>query len=91
MNDETQTIGLTRAELDDLLDAAAQRGASKALDQLGLTNDPDTKRDLYEIRTLISDWRDVKSSALHFFGKVLAVSILGALAFVATGKWWASP
>lgn len=88
MNDDNSTIGLTRAELDDLLDAAAQRGAERALDQLGLTNDPDTKRDLYEIRTLISDWRSVKNSALAFFGKVLGISILGALAFVVTGKWW---
>lgn len=88
MVDNQNGISLTRAELDDLLDAAAQRGAKCALDQLGLTADADTQRDLYEIRTLLADWRDVKSSALTFFGKVLAISILGVLAFVVTGKWW---
>lgn len=81
-------VQLSKKELDDLLDRAAQRGAERALDGLGLSDDLQTRHDLYEIRELLKDWRAVKRGAMHFIGKIIGVSILGALAFFVTGRYW---
>lgn len=70
---------MTQAELDHLLDQAAERGARRALEQLGLHDDK-AGRDIQDLRTLIDSWRTAKKTAMTTIVQWMTVGILGALA-----------
>lgn len=74
---------MTQAELDHLLDQAAERGARKALEQLGL-HDEQAGADIRDLRSLIDSWRQARTTALKTFTQWVTMGILGALAF---GAW----
>lgn len=71
-------ITLTRAELDDLLDKAAERGATRALKECGL-EDVNATGDIRELRALLKSWQEVRKSALQAVVKFLTTALLGAL------------
>ena len=48
---------ITPEELEDMLDRAAQRGATAALREVGL-HDDDARKDIQEMRSLLEAWRD---------------------------------
>ena len=75
---------MTQSELDHLLDQAAERGARKALERLGL-HDDNAGKDIQDLRTLIDSWRTAKKTALTTIVQWTTVGILGAL--VATIYW----
>ena len=72
-----EAITLTRAELDDLVEAAAERGARKALAQVGLADDK-APIDMRQLRDLLGMYRVVRNSALAAFGKALMFALIGA-------------
>lgn len=74
----TEAITITRTELDDLLEAAAERGARKALGYVGLHDDkaPD---DVRQLRELLGMYRIVRNGALKQFGQAMMLVLLGAL------------
>ena len=74
---------MTQAELDHLLDQAAERGARKALEQLGL-HDEQAGTDIRDLRSLIDSWRQARTTALRTVTQWITMGILGALAF---GAW----
>ncbi|WP_428673731.1 DUF6127 family protein [Reyranella sp.] len=74
MNDH---ITLSRAELDDLIEVAAERGARKALASVGLHDDR-AANDVRSLRDLLSVYRHVRNSAAAAFGKALMYALLGA-------------
>ncbi|QIG76100.1 hypothetical protein EVC24_079 [Rhizobium phage RHph_I4] len=71
-------IEITRAELDAIIDAAAERGAAKALKNLGL-DDEKAPHDIRDIRQLITAWRDMKSEAMKTAAKMVTTAILTAI------------
>ncbi|AHC30461.1 hypothetical protein CC53_gp044 [Rhizobium phage vB_RleS_L338C] len=71
-------IEITRSELDAIIDAAAERGAIKALKSLGLDDDK-APHDIRDIRQLITAWRDMKSEALKTAAKMVTTAILTAI------------
>lgn len=73
-------------EIEDLLDRAAERGAARALERVGLHDDKAGK-DISDLRDLIDGWREVRKGALRSIGKVLGTAILLGLAVLA-GKHW---
>lgn len=79
---------LTRSELEDLLESAAERGAKKALESVGL-HDEEASNDIRDMRGLLESYRTVKTSVLTTIGKAVAVAILAILAFK-TGINWES-
>ena len=54
--------GVDMITLRALVEEASQSGASRALGALGL-DDPRARRDMDELRELLSAWRDAKRSA----------------------------
>lgn len=74
---------MTQSELDQLLDQAAERGARRALDQLGL-HDDQAGADIRDLRGLIDSWRQARTTVLKTVTQWVTMGILGALAF---GAW----
>ena len=77
MADE-RTIEITAADLETMLDEAAERGARQALRLLGL-NDDAAQSDLRDLRGLLTSWREVRKGILQAVIKILTTAILGAL------------
>mgnify|MGYP003387497625 CR=1 FL=1 len=69
--------------LNAMLDAAAERGAKRALEAVGL-HDEAAGNDIRDLRTLIVSWRDIKRSAMRSFVGWVTASVLG---FIATAVW----
>ena len=70
-------------ELENLLNQAAEKGAMRALERVGLQDD-DAGRDIQDLRSLIEGWRDAKKAVVSTLMRYITVGILGALAF---GVW----
>ena len=59
---QSEARGVDLITLRALVEEASQAGASRALGALGL-DDPRARRDMDELRELLSAWRDAKWSA----------------------------
>ena len=59
---QSEARGVDLVTLRALVEEGAQAGASRALGALGL-DDPRARRDMDELRELLSAWRDAKRSA----------------------------
>ena len=59
---QCEAKGVDLITLRALVEEASQAGASRALGALGL-DDPRARRDMDELRELLSAWRDAKRSA----------------------------
>lgn len=73
--------GVDFVTLRALVEEASQSGATRALGALGL-DDHRARRDMDELRELLSAWRDAKKSARHaivtwFVGVCLALLLIG--------------
>jgi hypothetical protein len=75
---------MTPEEFEAMLDRAAKRGARAALEELGL-HDQNAEKDLEELRSLLSSWRDTKKAMWSTIVKVVTTAVLffiaGAVAF----------
>jgi hypothetical protein len=65
-------------EIERMLDAAAERGAKRALERLGL-HDDDASKDITDLRTLIDGWRNAKSTVAKAVVNWITMGILGLL------------
>lgn len=74
---------MTQQEIDALLDAAAERGAKRALERLGL-HDEDAGNDIRDLRNLIESWRSARSTVLKTVTQWITLGVLGAIAL---GAW----
>lgn len=59
---QSEARGVDLVTLRALVEEASQAGAARALGALGL-DDPRARRDMDELRELLSAWRDAKRSA----------------------------
>ncbi len=75
---------MTHDELDALIERAAERGARRALESVGL-HDEHAGRDIHDLRTLIDGWRTTKRTILESVIRWLTIAILGLLSL---GAWW---
>ena len=71
-------------DIDALLEQAAERGARRALERLGL-HDDDAGKDIRDLRTLIDGWRTAKKTVVTTVVQWLTIGLLGAVA--ATIYW----
>jgi len=74
---------LSDTELDALLEQAAERGARRALERLGL-HDDEAGKDIHDLRTLIDSWRDAKRTVAKAFIQWFTIGLLGLLT---VGMW----
>ena len=77
---------LSPDQLEILLERAAERGAKRALETVGL-HDEEASGDLRDLRGLLESYRTVKTSVLGAIGKAIGVAILAALAFKSGVLW----
>lgn len=68
-------VQITPEELEAILDRAAKRGARAALEELGL-HDEDAGKDIEELRSLLSSWRDTKKDMWSTFVKAFTTGVL---------------
>ena len=77
-------VNMTPEEFEAMLDRAAKKGARAALEELGL-HDQNAEKDLEELRSLLSAWRDTKKAMWSTIVKVVTTAVLffiaGAVAF----------
>lgn len=71
-------IEITRQELDAIIDAAAERGAAKALRSLGLDDDK-APHDIRDLRQLMSSWRDIKNESFKTASKIVTTALITTL------------
>ncbi len=69
---------LHREDCDELLEQAAERGAKRCLEQLGLENGH-AARDISELRSLLEAWRDARRTAWQTAVKLATSCLLAAL------------
>jgi len=75
---------MTADELDAIIEKAAERGARRALESVGL-HDEHAGRDVHDLRTLIDGWRTTKKTILEAFFRWLTIGLLGVLSL---GLWY---
>lgn len=74
---------MTPAEIEAMIDAAAEKGAKRALEKVGL-HDDEAGRDIADLRTLIDGWRETKRTVTQAITKWVTMGLLGAMAL---GAW----
>lgn len=79
-------ISISEAQLEILLTNAAEVGAKRALEQLGL-HDANAATDVHEMRSLLEAWRDVRRTAWHTLVQsavkgLLLVIVAGSAAYI---------
>ena len=70
---------MNELEIEALIERAAERGARKALAQVGL-QDEDAGRDVQELRGLLEAWRATRRTILQTVTRLVTTAILTALA-----------
>jgi len=76
-------VQITAEELEAMLDRAAKRGATAALQELGL-HDESAPKDLDELRGLLAAWRDTRKAMWQTIVRIATGSIL---LFIAGAVW----
>ncbi|MFL6856235.1 MAG: DUF6127 family protein [Sphingomicrobium sp.] len=75
--------GVDLVTLRALVEEASQAGATRALGALGL-DDPRARRDMDELRELLSAWRDAKRSArqavVNWMVRIVLAALLAGMA-----------
>lgn len=72
-------VNMTPEEFEAMLDRAAKKGARAALEELGL-HDKNAEKDLEEIRSLLTSWRDTKKAIWSTVVKVVTIAVLTFIA-----------
>ena len=80
---DTVIVTIPRDALDAMLEDAAERGARRALEKVGL-HDAQAGKDVAELRDLLEAWRDTKTTARRTVVKwAIGVVLLAIVAGVA--------
>jgi hypothetical protein len=79
-------LQLSEERLASLIDKAAERGAKRALESVGL-HDDDAVNDVRDLRNLLDSFRQVKRGAMQQVGRMVTLAILAAMVFAAGLHW----
>ena len=79
-------MSMDTEELNDMLEQAAERGAQRALEHIGL-HDENAPNDVRELRGLLDAWRDAKKTARRTIVRWVTTGVLIALAAWAGSKF----
>ena len=83
MSQDYEIKGISKAELALMINEAAEHGATKALERLGL-HDDEAVHDIHELRSLLDAFKDTKKAIRSTVIKVITMAILG---FIALATW----
>lgn len=73
--------------MEALLERAAESGARRALERVGLHDDKAFK-DVNDLRDLLEMWRQIRTGALRTLGKMIALGLLALIAFLTGKHYW---
>lgn len=73
-------------KLLELIDKAAEAGAARALERVGL-HDEHAGKDIGDLRALLETWREAKKEAVRTATKWFITAIIGATALGAWFQW----
>ena len=76
-------LNISQAELQNMLNAAGEEGARRALERVGL-HDEKASKDIDDLRDLLSSYRELQSTVLKTIAKWITMGILG---FIALGAY----
>ena len=74
---------ISDAQLRTLLVEAAEEGAKRALEQVGL-HDDEAGNDIRDLRNVLDGWRSARKTVVSTITQWVTMAFLGALAF---GAW----
>lgn len=74
-------------ELQQMIDRAAEAGAMRALEKVGL-HDEHAGHDVRELRNLLDTWRDTKKTVTQTITRAVTTTILAMLAAGAWYNYW---
>jgi hypothetical protein len=72
-------------ELNAMLESAAEKGAKRALERIGL-HDEEAGKDIHDLRSLIDGWRGAKKTISTAFLHWLTIALLGLMTGIAYFK-----
>ena len=78
---------MTNEQMEKMLESAAKRGAKQALHELGLDDDQ-AGNDVRDLRTLITDFRAVRTTVLRTVVSGITLGVLGLLIAGASIRWF---
>ena len=73
--------------IEAMVQRAAEIGAQKALERVGL-HDEQALKDVHDLRDLLEMWRQVRTGAMRTVGKVFMYGVLIVIAAVAGKQYW---
>ena len=83
--EQTGLVALTPQDFEGMLERASHRGAKRALDSIGLSDD-DAPDDLKSLRDFLSFWKGIKSSAMrtagNFIGRIIVITLVVGIAMM---------
>lgn len=77
---------MTDSDLQSLIERAAEAGAARALERVGL-HDEHAGKDIGDLRALLETWREAKKEAVRTATKWFITAIIGATALGAWLQW----
>lgn len=78
---------MTNDQIERMLQDAARRGAKQALHELGLDDDQ-AGNDVRDLRTLITDFRAIRTTVLRTVVSGVTLGVLGLLVVGAGIRWF---
>lgn len=78
---------ISEDKLQAMLEAAAEKGAKRALHSLGLQDDH-AAHDVAELRSLLDVWRMIRTSMIKTSVNMITAFVLGAIAVGVGLKVW---
>ena len=84
---EAAVAEISEAQLQAMLEKAAEKGAQRALHSLGLQDDH-AAHDVAELRSLLDVWRMIRTSMIKTSVNMITAFILGAIAVGVGLKVW---
>lgn len=80
---------MTDAQLQRLLETAAEEGAKRALARVGLHDDT-AGEDVRDLRDILNAFRSAKRSMMDTFVRAVTMIIIGAMTAAASIHFWRS-
>ncbi len=78
---------MDRDAMEAMLERAAEIGAQKALERVGL-HDEAALKDVHDLRDLLDMWRQVRTGALRTLGKIVMLGLLVVVGALTGKHYW---
>jgi hypothetical protein len=78
---------MTDTDIQHMIEQAAEAGATRALEKVGL-HDEHAGKDVGELRSLLDSWRETKRTVTQTVARTITTALLGAIALGVWISYW---